>query len=373
MRNLVLGILAAVLSIGGIGLATEFRFLGAYEIATEAWTFGTMPVGEISGLAYNPDLGVYYGICDNRGKHPDEEGTAGRLYTLAIDFGCCGIYGVKVLGVTFLDADPEAAGVQPYGPGEVDAEEVLLTPDGRLIISSERDLENRPWIRIFALDGVMLGEIPVPEVFMPGEDTGVRRNLAFEAMALSPDGKSLFVATEQALAQDGPICTTDHGTTVRIIQYDLSGETPVEVAEYAYVTEPIFAAPLDTYADNGVTAMVYIKHILPEYDLLVVERAYVSGVGNDIKVFGVKLAGADDVKDLQALSFPFTGSAVEKTLLLRISAIPEYSDIPVVPDNIEAICLGPVLPSGHPSLILASDNNFNPHQRNLFLAFEIVP
>ncbi|HEC63460.1 MAG TPA: esterase-like activity of phytase family protein, partial [Candidatus Acetothermia bacterium] len=318
------------------------------------------------------NLDLYYGICDNRGKDP-EEGVAGRLYTLGISITPEGIRGVRVVGMTLLDADLETAGVQPYGPGEVDAEEVLLTPDGRLIISSERDLENRPWIRIFSQEGELLGEIPVPEKFMPGEGVGVRRNLAFEAMALSPDGKTLFVATEQALAQDGPICTTDHGTTVRIIQYDLTGETPAAVAEYPYVTEPIFASPLDTYADNGVTAMVYIKHILPEYDLLVVERAYVSGVGNDIKVFGVKIAGADDVKDIPALPFPFTGNAVEKTLLLRISALPEYSDIEVEPDNIEAICLGPTLPSGNPSLILASDNNFNPHQRNLFLLFELVP
>ena len=371
MRKAVLGILVGVLAIGAVGLAAEFRFLGDLTIPTGLWAFSGMPVGEISGLAYDHNTGIYYGICDNRGRDP-EEGVAGRLYALSIGVNEDGISGVRVLDMILLDSDPGTPGIQPYGPGEVDAEEVVLTPDGRLIISSERDLENRPWIRIFSLSGEMLGEIPVPEKFMPGEGVGVRRNLAFEAMTITPDGKTLFVATEQALAQDGPTSTVDHGTTVRIIQYDLSGDTPVEVAEYAYVTEPIFAAPLDTYADNGVPAMLYIKHILPEYDLLVVERAYVSGVGNDIKVFGVVLAGADDVKDLEALPFPFTGRAVEKTLLLRISAIPEYSDIPVAPDNIEAICLGPTLPSGNPSLILASDNNFNPHQRNLFLAFEIV-
>jgi hypothetical protein len=372
MRKAVLGMLAVLWACGAVGLAAEIRFLGELTIPTGLWAYQDMPVGEISGLAYSPDLGLYYAINDNRGRDP-EEGVAGRLYTLNISVGPNGISGVKVQGMILLDSDPAAPGVQPYGPGEVDAEEVVLTPDGRLIVSSERDLENRPWIRIFSPEGEMLGEIPVPEKFMPGEDVGVRRNLAFEAMAITPDGKTLFVATEQALAQDGPICTTDHGTTVRIIQYDLAGETPTVVAEYAYVTEPIFASPLDTYADNGVTAMLYIKPILPEYDLLVVERAYVSGVGNDIKVFGVVLAGAEDVKDLPALPFPFTGSAVEKTLLLRISAIPEYSDIPVEPDNTEAICLGPILPSGNPSLILASDNNYNPYQRNLFLAFEIVP
>ena len=356
----------------GVAVGAELRFLGSYEIKTGEWWFGTMPVGEISGLAYNPDLDIYYGICDNRGKDP-EEGVAGRLYLLDIDLGRCGIYGVKVVSVVFLDSDPEAPGVQPYGPGEVDAEEVLLTPDRRLIVSSERDLENVPWIRVFALDGVMLSEIPVPAAFIPAEGRGVRRNLALEAMALSPDGKTLFFANEQALVQDGPIATPENGTQVRIVRYDLSGDAPREVAEYVYITEPIFAPPKGKYADNGVVAMLYVKHLVPEYDLFVVERAYSSGVGNDIKVFGVRLAGADDVKDVEALPYPFPGAAVEKTLLLRISAIPEYSDIPVVPDNIESIALGPVLPTGNPSLIMASDNNYNPHQRNLFLLFELLP
>jgi|Deesub1362B_J571_1020462.scaffolds.fasta_scaffold00136_37 hypothetical protein len=372
MRKGLIFVLVAILMFAISGLAVEFKFLGSYEIATEDWWFGTMPVGEISGLAYNPDLGIYFGICDNRGKDP-EEGVAGRLYLLDIDLGCCGIYGVKVVSVVFLDADPGTPGVQPYGPGEVDAEEVVLTPDRKLIISSERDLKGIPWIRVFALDGVMLSEIPVPGKFIPAEGKGIRRNLAFEAMALSPDGKTLFFANEQALAQDGPIATPDNGTQVRIVQYDLPGDAPAEAAEYVYVTEPVFAAPKGKYADNGVVAMLYVKHLVPEYDLFVVERAYSSGVGNDIKVFGVRLAGADDVKEVEALPYPFPGNAVEKTLLLRISAIPEYSDIPVVPDNIEAIVLGPALPTGNSSLILASDNNYNLPQRNLFLLFELIP
>jgi hypothetical protein len=45
----------------------------------------------------------------------------------------------------------------------------------------------------------------------------------------------------------------------------------------------------------------------------------------------------------------------------------------VVPDNIESITFGPVLPTGNPSLILASDNNYNRSQRNLFLLFELIP
>ncbi|WP_395016561.1 hypothetical protein [Dongia sp.] len=34
---------------------------------------------------------------------------------------------------------------------------------------------------------------------------------------------------------------------------------------------------------------------------------------------------------------------------------------------------GPDLPNGHRSLVLVSDNNFNPLQITQFLAFEVLP
>ncbi len=369
MRRPLVAALLGILFLGVLSLGAQLKFLGSFEIPTGAWVFGTMPVGGISGLAYDLGTGVYYGICDDRGG----TGTPGRLYILKIDVDGTGIHGVAVLGVEFLDSDAATPGVQIYPNKGIDAEEVVLTPDDKFIISSERDQKDIPWLRIFAKDGILLGEIPLPEKFIPGEGKGIRRNLGFEGLALSPDGKTLYAVNEQALAQDGPLCSQEDGTQVRIVVFDLAGKEPQEVAEYVYVTEPIFAYPKDHYADNGVSAIAYINDILPEYDLLVMERSYVSGVGNDIKIFGVTLAGADDVKDMEALPYPFTGNTVKKELLLRVSALRDLSDIPVPPDNMEALAIGPTLPNGHHVLIVAADNNFNPHERNLFLAFEIVP
>lgn len=361
----LLGMLALILIPHGPSL----RFMGAYTIPTDEWAFGTMPAGGISGLAYDRGKDLYFAVSDDRG----ETGTAGRLYALRIALDNRGIHAVQACCVTFLDSDAAVPGIQPYPVKGLDAEEVVLTPDGTLFIASERDAEGRPWIREFALDGALLREIPLPEKFLPSEGAGVRSNLAFEGLALTPDGQTLFVINEQALAQDGPLSTVDQGTTVRIIQYDLSGQAPRVVAEYPYLTEPIFAAPQGAYADNGVSAALYIKHILPQYDLLVVERAFSEGIGNDIKLFGVRLNGADNVKDLAALPFPFSGRPVQKSLLLRISAIERLSGVPLRPDNIEALALGPRLRNGHYTLILASDNNFNKDQVNLFAAFELLP
>jgi len=373
MWKILLGVgLAVVLAIWLLPLGEQepLRFLGSYAIPTGEWAYDSVPVGEISGLAYDPVLNVYYGICDDRG----DVGPAGRLYILDIPLDSSGIHNVTVYDMTLLDSDPDIGGVQTYARKAIDAEDIVFTPSRTFFVASERDLEDQPWIREFTETGLLLREISLPEKFMPAEGVGVRENLSFEAMTLTPDGKTLYVTNEQALKQDGPISTVDHGTTVRIIQYSLKLMTSTVTAEYAYVTEPIFAAPTDgDYADNGVPAMLYVKHVLPAYDLLTVERAYSSGVGNDIKIFGVSLEGAENVKDMEALPFPFNGNAVKKELLVRISAIAELSDIPIQPDNIEAIALGPKLPNGHHTLLLASDNNFNDSQRNLFLVFEIVP
>ncbi|MBN1858610.1 esterase-like activity of phytase family protein, partial [Candidatus Bipolaricaulota bacterium] len=279
------------------GSDVDFGYLGSWEIAGDAWTYGEMAVGELSGLAYDAQRDVYYAVSDNRG----DAGTPGKLFTLEIDADSHGIADVAILDVTLLDADP-GPGRTAYGSGEIDAEEVVLLPDDRIIVSSERDRDGLPWIRTFDLDGDWLGEIPVPDRFIPSLGNGVRSNLAFEAMALSTDGECLYVANEQALVQDGPMAGVEEGTWIRISCYDLTAQTPSVIAEYAYLTEPIFVYPTDgTYADNGVVAMLDPGDLLPQFDLLVLERAYSSGVGNHIVLFGVRLGEATGVQGIPSL------------------------------------------------------------------------
>jgi hypothetical protein len=255
-------------------------------------------------------------------------------------------------------------------------------PNG-FIVSSERDLENKPWVRMFSPDGKFLSEIPVPEKFIPlfdGEEQvrGVRRNLSFEASAITPDYATLYVMNEQALVQDGEVSTPESGTPVRLIEYDLSGAVPVVIGEYVYVTEPMFTTPPEGKSgDNGVPGMVYVGHITSEFDLIVMERSYVSGAGNQIGIFGVKFDDRENVMAIDALADPdnpHTISVLEKTPLLIISDNPDLTQVDFDPDNMEAIAIGPQLPNGNYTLIIASDNNFNPkYQRNVFAAFEIVP
>src|SRR6266540_817724 len=102
--------------------------------------------------------------------------------------------------------------------------------------STERDRQNRPWLRRFALDGSLLEDWPIPDVFQPAsmpdaqgrnvQTRGVRSNLGFEGVTLAPDEGALYVMNEEALAQDGPIASPAAGTNDRLLRYGLSSGSP---------------------------------------------------------------------------------------------------------------------------------------------------
>ncbi len=374
VRRLTVLAVVICLLVGISAFSMSLKYLGSFDPPRNGWTFNGINVGGISGLTLASD-GSFYAVCDDKGSNVDPPGL---LYKLNIDVDETGIHGVNVVGVVHLKTTDGGS----YAPNSIDAEDVLWTPTG-FIVCSERDQDNNPWIRQFSHDGGFLSSIPVPEKFVPAFDgdkqvRGVRTNLSFEASALTPDYATLFVMNEEALVQDGDVATPTAGTPVRMIEYDMSGGTPVEKAEYVYITEPMFAAPPEGKSgDNGVPGMVYVGHITSQFDLIVMERSYVSGAGNQIGLFGVKFDDSTNVMGIDALADPnnpHTLSILEKTPLLIISDNKDLTQVDFDPDNMEAISLGPQLPNGDYTLIIGSDNNFNPkYQRNVFAAFEIVP
>ena len=374
-------ILAVILLLTGLPRATSaqansLRLLGEFSFPSQTEFAGTV-VGGLSGIAYDARGGVYYAVSDDRGEFQPP-----RFYTLEIDFGLTGIRDVRIVAVTTLDSDAATPGIQPYERNGSDLEEIVLLPSGELLISSERDRDGRPWVRRFALDGVLLGELPIPDKFLPqlekdqeGRDVvvrGVRTNLGFEGMALADDGATLYVANEEAIGQDGPIATLAAGTNVRFVRYDLAAGAGAERPgpEYVYPTEPVFAEPnpATAFADNGVTAISWIRPLLPEFDLLVMERSFATGVGNDVSLYGARFADAQDVSGLSDLPTPFAGRTVRKTRLANIA------QLGITADNLEGMTLGPRLPSGKASLLVISDDNFSafdPPQVNQFILFEV--
>lgn len=336
------------------------EFLGQAIVPTGT-TFAGTTVGGLSSITYDADAGVFYALSDDQSVLQ-----AARFYTLDLDVedGQLESGDVGFLGVTTLLA-PNG---QPYPPASFDPEGLTLAKSGELVVTSEgiANAGIAPWVRRYTVDGTYLGDLPVPGIFSPVAGvSGVRQNLAFEAAAVAPNGRHLYVGSEGALVQDGPAATLAGGSPARILRYNLaSGNVD---AQYVYVTDPVAepSVPPGAFSVNGLV------ELLPLNDrfMLSMERSFsvgAPGTGNTIKLYSVAFPGADDVSGLDSLSGAL-GSvrAVEKALLL------DLDELGLALDNIEGMVIGPDLPDGRRSLVLVSDDNFAASQFTQFLLFAL--
>jgi hypothetical protein len=320
-----------------------------------ATTFAGTQFGGLSGIQYDHRRKVWYALSDDQVNV--------RFYTLRLDVKR-GRLGVEIAAVTFLR---DAAGV-PFAPFSLDPEGIALTDRGTLVITSE-GFANRlidPWVREFSLDGRQLAPFAVPAAFSPDAATrGVRHNLGFESAAVTPSGRWLFTATEAALVQDGPPATVAAGSPARILRYDL--KTRALERQWVYPTDPIADPPVPStaFAVNGLVDLLPFD----KDSLLGMERSFsvgAPGTGNSIELYAIELGHADDVNPFDSLAGLLGGiRPAEKTLVLDLDAL----GLPL--DNVEGMAIGPDLPDGRRSLVLVSDNNFNPVQFTQFLLFAL--
>jgi hypothetical protein len=210
-------------------------------------------------------------------------------------------------------------------------------------------------------DGAFLRPFVIPDKFhATAGNQGIRRNLAFEGLAFAPDYATLYVVTENALLQDGPAASPTESSPSRLLALDYASGQPR--AEYAIDVSPIPAAPARAgdFADNGVAEILAVD----QERLLFLERSYVSGTGNTIRLFLVDLRGATDVSAFVSLAGRVYRPAHKRLLL-------DFSTLGIRLDNTEGMTWGPRLPDGGRSLIFVSDDNFNSQQITQFLAFEL--
>jgi len=328
-----------------VAIATVIDFIGQAKIPT-GLIYENTEVGGLSGISYNPEQQVYYALSDD----PSDKNQA-RFYTLKIDLisGSLSETGVSVIGVTSLLTETG----KPFTKDTLDPEGIAFSGNS-IFIASEGNLYQNipPFIQEFSLKGEWLRALPIPETFFDSNgnnNRGVRYNLAFESLTLTPDKTYLFTANESALIQDGENANLDQGTPCRILRYNLSTNQPD--AEFLYVTDPLanssfFAQNLDR---QGLVDLLAID----EQHLISLERSFSLGLGYTIKLFIVSLEKADNIQNVLSLKAnPTKIRPVEKKLLLNLSRL----NIGI--DNIEGLTWGSPLPGGERSLILISDNNF---------------
>jgi len=358
--------LALLLGLTAGEAAAQLRYLGQ-QIVPTGYRYQDTEVGGLSGLEFDVRTGSYYAISDDRSRDA-------RFYTLTLDparFNRAlgpGMAGVRFTGA-FLLRDVDGS---RFEGRSVDPEAIRLHPTTRTLVwSSEGDprRDTAPFVREMNTDGTPVRTFPVPAQFLPasGRSTGVRNNLAFESVALTPSGGRVLAATENALAQDGPIASRRESSDCRLVVFDhASGRA---LAQHVYRVDPVVAPSL---APNGLETNGLADLLAVEEDLFIaVERSFSAGSRLSIRLYLTQTAGADDVSGLESLH-EAEYAPMAKRLLLDLSELTNADGSPLWLDNIEAVSFGPALSNGNRTLMLVSDNNFRGSQQTQFLAFEIV-
>ncbi|MEV6299931.1 esterase-like activity of phytase family protein [Actinoplanes sp. NPDC051861] len=314
--------------LGGAVCAPDASLLG-FTDALDKTTFAGTPVSGLSALALT---GRSHGLAlvDNIGTTP------ARVYEVGLGTGRGGV-SAAVKDVTLLTRADGTA----YTGADFDGEGLIAESGGTILASSERE----PSIRRFRLsDGREIGSLPVPARFQVAPAGEAATNQTFEALTATPDHRVLYAGMEGALSGDAPGLN-------RIVRYQgRSGGAYTVAAQYAYRTDP----------NLGLVELV----ALGGDQLLAVERGFVAGTGNTVRVYRVSATGAPDVAGVASLSTLTDPRAwLGKELLVDIADCPPSGASAKQPqpnpllDNIEAAALGEALPGGRRLLYLLSDDN----------------
>lgn len=373
---LALGLSAALTTAQPLG------YIGQQIVPSGTVFFGTQ-FGGLSGIDLDPASGRYVAISDDRSSL-----NPARFYSLSLDLAefrrsaTPGFAGVSVQGVTTL-LTPAGA---PFATNQVDPEGIRLLPGGTLAWSNEGQRSaaglQHPTVSEMRADGTHLRSFAVPGYYSPSGsanglspgDRGVYNNLAFESLTLDPDGLTLWTATENALAQDGPPATLAAGSPARILGFGLADGR--SAAEYVYPVSPVVLPPNPAggFATNGLVELL----ALGDGQFIAVERSFAAvaatpgtpATGNTIRLFHVDVRAATNVAGRVSVAGDSIVPAA-KTLLLDLSDLRNDDGSPLALDNIEGITWGPEF-NGRPTLILVSDNNFSASQFTQFVALSVT-
>ncbi|WP_326567346.1 esterase-like activity of phytase family protein [Amycolatopsis rhabdoformis] len=347
------------------------RLIGE-QIVPNALQFQGTTVGGLSSIDFDPRTGGYAFICDDRSAI-----NPARFYTAKFSLDAHHLGPVTFTGTKPLlrpDGTPYPPLAQndqsaPQNERTVDPEELRVDPwTGDYLWSQEGERTATtlidPSIREAGRTGKYVRDLPIPadEKMTPG--AGPRQNLVLEGLTYAGLGSVVASEVEGPLLQDGPLPTPEAGALSRLTLQSRFG--PV-LAQYAYPQEPVFAqsVPPTALGSNGVSSMLAVDPIDPTRYLMM-ERAFVPGVGNKVRIYEIDTSGATNVLNVKSLVDAKHVKPVKKKLLLDVA---DFGVSTV--DNIEGMTWGPALPNGERSLVLVSDNNFSATQVTQVIALAV--
>ncbi|EKQ69001.1 hypothetical protein OsccyDRAFT_1605 [Leptolyngbyaceae cyanobacterium JSC-12] len=350
-----------------IFLNLNLDFLGEYRLPK--MDFQGTPVGGLSAFTYDRQRDLFYAISDDRSDF-----APARFYTLKLALDSTDPKTPKIQAVTIQSTTTiTSEDGKPYPKGKVDPEGIALSPLGTLFISSEGipQQEISPFVGEFDLQtGRWKRSLPIPKRYIPKVEDGklvqgVGDNLGFESLTLgsvSPGAIEpfrLFAATESALMQDtSPDHPQQGAARNRVLHYSIDPDHALLVSEHLYPME----MPPEGALYHGLTELLAIDQ---GGHFLSLERSF-GAKGFTVKLYQLAFGAATDTINIETFQGSLTGvQPIRKKLLLDLTEL----GIPL--DNLEGMTLGPRLPDGSASLLLLSDDNFNPQQVTQFLLFRL--
>ncbi|WP_169977477.1 esterase-like activity of phytase family protein [Tautonia rosea] len=341
---MILATQARAQPIEGGPVVAEVEFLGQATVAGNATVEGTR-VGGLSGIVFDEVKGEYLAISDDKGGPGMAAPRVYRL-TIGLEDGRLRPRGVRLEGMLELTR----ADGSRVPEGSVDAEGIALGENGDIFISAE-GMPNAsspvpPSVdRFDGTSGRYRRSMEVPEAYLPASTPrrGVRSNLAFESLTLTPGGRFLDTATENALHQDGPAASVERGSPCRVLRFETDSGMPV--AEFVYEADPIVGK-------NGANVAGLVELLaIDESRWLALERSFSTGSGFSVRLYEVSSAGATNVLGADRLAGRADVVPVTKRLVLDLGTIEGF-----IPTNLEGMAFGPDLEDGRKLVILMADN-----------------
>lgn len=341
----------------------RLRLIGEQRLPHRLAFQGTT-VGGLSGIDYDPATGLYDLLSDDRSDLQPARLYRARMPLTAQALAPCELVDV----VTLRQADgapwPSRRSAAP-GVAVPDPEAIRRLPSGNFLWTSEGDLSRGfgPALHECRPDGTLARSFSMPEHFLAHRTQGPRDNLGFEGLAVEPDAAAVWAAMENALVQDGPVPRTDAvGGPCRFTCFDIAGARAARQIAYVPDAIPLQPMPAGAFADNGVSEVL----MLDAHRMLVLERAYATGVGNSLRLYRIDTRDGSDTLALTALTAT-NHTPAPKTLVADFAQL----GLPRL-DNTEGMTWGPALPGGGRTLVFVSDDNFNPAQVTQLAAFEWI-
>lgn len=321
--------------------------------------------GGISALEYTGQGNRYLALSD---RGPDDGATEYECRLHVLDLTWSGENGAGFqaeLQETLLLRDQQgrcfsgsSKVLQPgdQTAGRLDPEGIRIGANGSIFISDEYG----PQLIEFSGRGEELRRFALPTHLQVSKSmadkneeiaantTGRFPNRGMEGLALSSDGTKLIGIMQSCLLQDGKANERGWiiGMSSRIIEVTIATG---EIREFVY--------PMESAA-NGISEILACG---PE-QYLVLERDGEAGLAaTSKKVFRIDLSGATDVVGLDSLPadrLPEGVTAVSKHSFLDLLSKQFPFAGETLPEKMEGLTFGPLLPDGRRSLVIAIDNDF---------------